>query len=655
MTKNVNHSHLKKDNLFLNISIFILLLGMGVPGAQVFASSSLVTPTPGDTLSNSSVTFQWTPGNGVSLYFLGVGTSPEVLTRKPFGNIFAQGVRTKTELLVSHIPLTGNPVFVRLWWKQGSIWLSTDYKFQTINDQKSPSLISPLSGSAISTSSETFQWTPGNEVSIYFLGVGTSPEVLTRNPFGDIFAQGVRTETELFVSNIPLTGKPIFVRFWWKQGTKWLFIDHRYDTLSTPPLIEFRSYPSLFDTNLSRTIVQGKTSPGDMIKVNNAILETDKDGNFVTQIPLSIGENIIELVIDPVNGEREIVSKTINYKPRLSTADRRLLYVDVVDIRTSEDPKGLNGTIVIDLDKNVVLGFMIDIHVRGITPNGKQIFMNDKIVINTEFHQPTSLKLNCSGENIPSNAFLVSPLGDFVICGDEILDLSTNVIRTQRLPLSISSGTAFGGGPISGRPAISPDGATVFAGPINQRPPTVRRIAQVSLPEHSIDLVAPVSGPFFLSDLKVSPDNRYLFHVSYCCRNGVRIFDMHENFSLKGKIGAGDFSGEVVFSPDGKRAIVGSAGNPRNRGGGLTVINMDSFESEFVAPLDLADNLVSTDKNEIVVSSGNRVGLDIYILQKNGKLERKKSFFLGINKFIPSSGLPENDEIRRIIYKPTLN
>ena len=616
----------------------------------------MITPTPGTVLTTSEVSFSWSAGQEVSEIWLGIGTTQLSVEESPWGNIYAQSQGLGTSVTVSGIPLTGQPIYVRLWSKINGEWVFKDYEYDT--QPPSPQramMITPTPGTVLTTSEVSFSWSAGQEVSEIWLGIGTTLLSVTEPPWGDIYAQSQGLGTSVTVSSIPLTGQPIYVRLWSKINGEWVFEDYAYDTSDTPPIIEFRSFPDSFDTNLGNTIIPGKVSPGDMVRVNNLTIETDNQGNFVTKIPLTIGGNVVELIVDTENGAREIVSKIINYNPQYSTADRRLIYVDVVDVRPTGEPEGLDGTILIDIDKNVVLGFIEGKHIRGIAHDGRQIFLNDKTVINTEFHQTTTLTLSCSLEDIPSNAFLVSPLGDFVICGDEVIDLITNSVRPENLPVSILTGTSFGGAPTSGGPAISPESTMVFAGPIRQPQTTVSRIARISLQDNSMDLVAALSGPFFLSDLTVSPNNRYLMHVSYCCRNGVRIFDMQDNFSLKGIIGAGDFSGEIVFTSNGEKAIAGSAGNPLNRGGGLTVINMDSFESESVVPIDLADNLTITHNDEIVVSSGNRVGLDVFVILNDGTLERMKSFFLGVNKFVPSSGIPRNDEIRRIIYKSNLN
>ena len=77
------------------------------------------------------MTFEWNAGSGVEAYWLGIGTSQAAVANSPYGNIFAQSTGTKTSQFVSGIPLTGNPVYVRLWWKIGTKWFYTDSTYQT--------------------------------------------------------------------------------------------------------------------------------------------------------------------------------------------------------------------------------------------------------------------------------------------------------------------------------------------------------------------------------------------------------------------------------------------------------------------------------------------------------------------------------------------
>ena len=81
---------------------------------------AITSPIPGSVLMTSTVTFQWSTGAGVTAYWLGVGTNFTSVSTPPWGDIFGATTGTNTTQQVTEIPINGNPVYVRLWWKIGS-------------------------------------------------------------------------------------------------------------------------------------------------------------------------------------------------------------------------------------------------------------------------------------------------------------------------------------------------------------------------------------------------------------------------------------------------------------------------------------------------------------------------------------------------------
>ena len=73
------------------------------------AKATIISPTPGSTLTGSSQTFTWTTGTGVSSYSLSVGTT------LGGNNIYNGSATTATSLNVTGIPTHGKTVYVRLW------------------------------------------------------------------------------------------------------------------------------------------------------------------------------------------------------------------------------------------------------------------------------------------------------------------------------------------------------------------------------------------------------------------------------------------------------------------------------------------------------------------------------------------------------------
>jgi len=93
------------------------------PGGAVVLAQ-MVAPTPGSTLTSSTVTFSWTAGTGVSEYWLWVSTV------QGDGNVYSQSQGTNLSATVTGVPTTGT-VYVRLWSMVSGDWQYIDYTYAT--------------------------------------------------------------------------------------------------------------------------------------------------------------------------------------------------------------------------------------------------------------------------------------------------------------------------------------------------------------------------------------------------------------------------------------------------------------------------------------------------------------------------------------------
>lgn len=87
------------------------------------AKSAMTSPTPGSTLSSSTVMFDWTAGSGVTERYLSVGTT--------LGGteVYAGYQGAALSYAVSGLPLNGGTVYVRLYsWISGD-WQINDYRY----------------------------------------------------------------------------------------------------------------------------------------------------------------------------------------------------------------------------------------------------------------------------------------------------------------------------------------------------------------------------------------------------------------------------------------------------------------------------------------------------------------------------------------------
>jgi len=188
--------------------------GYGYDHAQI------TQPISGSTITSSSVTFQWTPGRYLAGTALYVGTTPGG------ADIYDSQNYAATEQVISGIPLTGDPIYVRLWSWTDSQSHYVDYVYQTVPSMQIPLLseiTAPTPGSIITSSNVTFNWITGQDVTTHWLYVGT-----TGPGSSNIHSANTGVLAYENVSGIPLGGGTLYVRLWsWKSGG-WDYNDYTY-------------------------------------------------------------------------------------------------------------------------------------------------------------------------------------------------------------------------------------------------------------------------------------------------------------------------------------------------------------------------------------------------------------------------------------------
>jgi hypothetical protein len=82
--------------------------------------ATMTSPAPGTALTGTSIAFTWAPGTGVSTYQIWFGTT---LGGFDLGSPGLLGTSSYTATL----PVTGAPLYVRLWSLIGGTWQYIDY------------------------------------------------------------------------------------------------------------------------------------------------------------------------------------------------------------------------------------------------------------------------------------------------------------------------------------------------------------------------------------------------------------------------------------------------------------------------------------------------------------------------------------------------
>src|SRR5208282_357272 len=167
------------------------------------ASKGVITsPSPGSTLSGSSVTFNWTAGTGATAYWLDIGGAAGGNNYYSSGNL--GNVLTAT---VNGLPTNGGPVNVTLYSLVSGQWLSNAYTYTAFNAAATAGVItSPANGSTLSGSSVIFKWTAGAGASAYWMEVGSAAGGNNYYSSGNL--GNVLTTT---VNGLPTDGSTVYV------------------------------------------------------------------------------------------------------------------------------------------------------------------------------------------------------------------------------------------------------------------------------------------------------------------------------------------------------------------------------------------------------------------------------------------------------------
>ena len=180
------------------------------------AKAALNSPTPGDTLSGTNVTFTWTNGVGVTSYMLQLGS-----TVAGSSDLYNPGVTSLTTASVTGLPTLGLTIHARLYSKVSGIWQYTDYTYIESGSSSQATLTSPTGGSTLSSASINFSWTAGTGVTAYQLLVGS-----TGIGSSNVFNSGSITATSENSVPVPATGAKLYIRLSSKIGGIWQSTDY---------------------------------------------------------------------------------------------------------------------------------------------------------------------------------------------------------------------------------------------------------------------------------------------------------------------------------------------------------------------------------------------------------------------------------------------
>jgi hypothetical protein len=201
-------------------TLYTLVSGSWVGNAYTYtafnaaaAGGMLTTPTPGSTLTSSTVTFDWTAGAGASAYWMDIGSSAGGNNYYSSGNL--GNVLTTT---VNGLPTNDVEIFVTLYSLINNQWVGNAYTYTENASSGLAAMQTPTPGTTISGTAATFTWSADANATAYWVDIGSSA------PGGnDVYSSGnlgnVLTTT---VYTLPANNTTIYVSLYSYVGGQWV-------------------------------------------------------------------------------------------------------------------------------------------------------------------------------------------------------------------------------------------------------------------------------------------------------------------------------------------------------------------------------------------------------------------------------------------------
>ncbi len=157
-------------------------------------------------LDGTSQTFTWTAnGADIEKYRVFVGS-----TKRGSDYYKSSLLNADTSSIsVSDLPTDGSRVYVRLKFKLNGKWYRHNYRYTAINTT-TPTLLSPVLGSTLTSDTETFTWTDnGVTVSKYRISVGSCKGCSDYHQPSNL-SGGINS---VIVTGLPTDGSTVYVKF----------------------------------------------------------------------------------------------------------------------------------------------------------------------------------------------------------------------------------------------------------------------------------------------------------------------------------------------------------------------------------------------------------------------------------------------------------
>jgi len=219
-----------------------------------YGPAVLTAPAAGTKLT-ASTTFTWTPGTGITTYWLNVGTAATSSNAK---NIYSSGPITTLSKTVTGIPTYGATLYVTLYSLIAGVYQPIVYTYTASGSPVAATLTTPTPSTKLTSSSAIFTWSPGEGVTYYWFNLGTANSGANAK---NIYSSGSTTLTSANVTGLPTNGETVYATLYSHIAGAWQPKIYTYTASGTPtPAVLTTPTPA---TQLTSSTVTFTWSPGN--------------------------------------------------------------------------------------------------------------------------------------------------------------------------------------------------------------------------------------------------------------------------------------------------------------------------------------------------------------------------------------------------------
>ena len=273
--------------------------GAWVPAVYTFNAygpATLTAPSPSSKLT-ASTTFTWAPVPGITNYWLDLGTADAGANTK---NIYNSGSITATSATVTGIPQTGETLYATLYTYMAGAWQPIFYTFTAAGTPAPAALTTPAPGSKLTSSSVTFTWSPGEEVTDYWFNLGTGNSGAGAK---NLYSGVETTLTSVTASGLPTNGETIYATLYSYIAGAWQPTVYTYTASGSPtPAALITPEPAATITNTTVTFSWSAAIPATYYWFN---LGTGSSGSSAKNIYSGSSTTASSVTVSglPRNGE----------------------------------------------------------------------------------------------------------------------------------------------------------------------------------------------------------------------------------------------------------------------------------------------------------------------------------------------------------------